>query len=98
MSVLPAPAMAQKHDRRDRHEDRRDRSEDRRDRRDDDRGYRYRPAPYAWRSYDERHFEPGQRGYDPARYYRSGRPVSTLSSGQERSHLPRLRQPLLLPS
>jgi hypothetical protein len=62
ISVLPAPVMAQKHDRRDRHEDRRD----------DDRGYRSRSAPYEWRNYDERHVEPGQRRYDPARYYRSG--------------------------
>jgi hypothetical protein len=69
MGAIPAPALAQKHDRRDRHEDRRDRKEDRRD---DDREYRYRPAPYAWRYYDERYAEPGQRRYDPARYYRSG--------------------------
>jgi Glycine zipper 2TM domain len=67
MSVVPAPAMAQKHERRDRHEDRRYD-----DRRYDDRDDRHRPVPRAWRNYDERHYEPGQRRYDPARYYRSG--------------------------
>lgn len=59
----PAAALAQKHDRRDRYEDRRDY-----DRRHD----ADRPAPRSWRSYDERHFEPGRRNYDAARYYRSG--------------------------
>jgi hypothetical protein len=78
MSVLPAPAMAQKHDRRDRQEDRRD--DDRRydSRRDDE----YRRAPRAWRNYDERRFEPGQRGYDPARYYRSGGPYQPYRLGR----------------
>jgi glycine zipper 2TM protein len=46
------------------------RQEDRRDydRRYDDRSYAraYRPE---WRNYDYRHFEPGERRYDAARYY-----------------------------
>ena len=68
VTLQPASAPAQKHDRRDRYDDRRE--YDRREydrRRDDD-----RPAPRAWRSYDERHYEPGRRDYDAARYYRSG--------------------------
>lgn len=76
LTLQPASVLAQGRDRRDRYEDRSDRWRDddrrddqrRRDRRDD-----RRAVPRSWRSYDYRHFEPGQRWYDPARYYRSGR-------------------------
>lgn len=72
MTLQPASVLAQGRDRRDRdrYEDRNDRWRDD-DRRDDRRNDR--AAPRAWRSYDYRHYEPGQRWYDPARYYRSGR-------------------------
>lgn len=83
VSLQPAPAMAQGHQRRDRQEDRRDRledrwdrQEDRRDRREDrwdrreDRRDRGRAVRREWRTYDYGHFEPGQRRYDAARYYR----------------------------
>jgi hypothetical protein len=56
MPLAPAMAMGDQRD-RDRHEDRRDR--------DDDRGQRR-----EWKRYDYKHYEPGQRGYDAARYYR----------------------------
>jgi hypothetical protein len=69
VGLQPVPALAQGRGRgHDKHDDRRDR--------DDDRYYRDhsdgRAVPRAWRSYDYRRFEPGQRGYDAARYYRSG--------------------------
>ena len=75
VGVVPAPALAQKYDKHERRERKEDRRND--DRRYDDRRYgsrydEYRPAPRAWRNYDERHFEPEQRRYDAARYYRSG--------------------------
>jgi hypothetical protein len=85
LNLAPVVAMAapQRHDRheddRDRREDRRDRREDRRDRREehrdrrearrDHREYR-RDVRREWRYYDYRRFEPGQRRYDAARYYR----------------------------
>jgi hypothetical protein len=66
--VMPAPALAEDGQRRGR-----DRQEERRYRaRYDDGG----AVPRAWRSYDYGNPEPGQRGYDAARYYREGyRPV-----------------------
>jgi hypothetical protein len=55
----------------EKHDDRRDRG-DRYDR-DRDRDYdrRYDAVPRAWRNYDYRRYEPGQRRYDAARYYRT---------------------------
>lgn len=55
VSLQQAPAMALGDQRRDRHEDRRDHD---------------RAVSREWRKYDYRHFEPGQRRYDAARYYR----------------------------
>ena len=49
--------------RRHRHDESRDY-----DRRDDNRDYARADRP-EWRNYDYRHFEPGQRRYDAARYY-----------------------------
>ncbi len=76
VSLQPVPAVAQSRD-RDRQEDRRDddrRYDDRRydNRRDDGRAGRYteQAVPRSWRNYDHRTFEPGQRRYDAARYYR----------------------------
>lgn len=60
VGLAPGAAMAQRDHRNDR--DRNGRHEDRRD----DHRSDYR----EWRKYDYRHFEPGQRYYDPARYYR----------------------------
>jgi hypothetical protein len=72
VGLPPAFAMDDQPRGRDRGHDRRD--DDRRDRdrrRDDDRGYRGDAVPRAWRHYDYRRYEPGQRRYDAARYYRS---------------------------
>lgn len=55
VSLQPIPSMAQGNSRHDRHEDRRD---------------DHRANKREWKNYDYRHFEPGQRGYDAARYYR----------------------------
>ncbi|MGE0812742.1 MAG: glycine zipper 2TM domain-containing protein [Vicinamibacterales bacterium] len=68
VSLPPIPAFADQRD-RGRHDDRYER---------DHRHGKAKAAPKAWRQYDYRHYEPGQRGYDPVRYYRSGgryRPV-----------------------
>jgi hypothetical protein len=78
------PALAQR-DRRERYEDRLERYEDRLERREDrlerredrlerseDRRDAGRAYNRSWRNYDYNRFEPGQRRYDAARYYRGG--------------------------